>query len=99
MISTFKTPAMMGDKRALIMATLVEQEMQGFLNYGFGSAAAVFLVAGAILLTAAPFRRSQERSGDADPAQRLCRSASTFLLLPFTDVLVAAAQIDIDRES
>jgi putative spermidine/putrescine transport system permease protein len=56
-ISAFTTPAMMGGKRVLIMATLIEQQMRSVLNYAFGAAAAIILLAVAAILTIAALRQ------------------------------------------
>ncbi len=56
-ISAFTTPAMMGGKRVLIMATLIEQQMRSVLNYAFGAAAAIILLGVAAALTIAALRQ------------------------------------------
>jgi putative spermidine/putrescine transport system permease protein len=50
-ISAYTTPAVMGGKRVLVMATYIEQQFRAVLNYAFGATAAVVLMAVAAALT------------------------------------------------
>lgn len=61
-ISAFTTPAMMGGKRVLVMATFIEQQMRTVLNYAFGSTAAVVLMVVAAVLTLIAIRRGAEEA-------------------------------------
>jgi putative spermidine/putrescine transport system permease protein len=50
-VSSYTTPAIMGGKRVLIMATLIEQQVRSVLHYAFGGAAAIVLMIVAVALT------------------------------------------------
>ena len=50
-ISAFTTPALMGGKRVMVMATYIEQQVRFVLNYAFGATTAVILMIAAIALT------------------------------------------------
>lgn len=43
-VSAYTTPAVMGGKRVLVMATFIEQQIRALLNYAFGATAAVILM-------------------------------------------------------
>jgi ABC-type spermidine/putrescine transport system permease subunit I len=55
-ISAFVTPAMMGGKRVLVMATFIDQQIRTVLNYPAGATAAVILMLVSGLLTVAALR-------------------------------------------
>ena len=59
-ISAFTTPAMMGGKRVIVMATFVEQQIRSVLNYPFGATAAVILGVIGCALTVVSIRSGQE---------------------------------------
>lgn len=50
-ISAYTTPAMLGGKRVLVMATFIEQQIRSLLDYAFGATAAVILLASTCVLT------------------------------------------------
>lgn len=43
-ISAFVTPAMLGGKRVLVMATYIDQQIRSVMNYGSGATAAIILI-------------------------------------------------------
>jgi putative spermidine/putrescine transport system permease protein len=59
-ISAYTTPAMLGGRRVLVMATYIAQQIASVLDYAFGSAAAVILVAAACTLAALSLRSGRE---------------------------------------
>lgn len=61
-ISAYTTPAVMGGKRVLVMATYIEQQFRAVLNYAFGATAAVVLMVVAAALTLLALRVSERRT-------------------------------------
>lgn len=59
-VSAYTTPAMLGGKRVLIMSTYIAQQMMTVLDYAFGSAVAVVLVAVTCVLTIVALRADQK---------------------------------------
>lgn len=57
-ISSYTTPAVMGGKRVTVMSTLIEQQVNSVLSYGFGAACSIILMVVALLITVASGRMS-----------------------------------------
>ncbi|MGE0237751.1 MAG: ABC transporter permease [Parvibaculaceae bacterium] len=60
-IAAFVTPAMLGGKRVLVMATYIDQQIRSVMNYGSGATAAIILMLAAGGLTMIALRISPER--------------------------------------
>ncbi|WP_439816306.1 ABC transporter permease [Zavarzinia sp. CC-PAN008] len=60
-ISAYITPAMMGGKKVLVMALLIEQQIRSVLNYPFGATVAVVLLVVTAGLTVLALRVGRER--------------------------------------
>jgi len=60
-ISAYTTPAVMGGKRVLVMATYIEQQIRAMLNYAIGATAAVILMLVAIGFTILALRSNESR--------------------------------------
>jgi putative spermidine/putrescine transport system permease protein len=60
-LSAFTTPAMMGGKRVLVMATYIEQQVRAVLNYPAGSTAAVVLIVVTAALSVLALRLGRTR--------------------------------------
>jgi putative spermidine/putrescine transport system permease protein len=50
-ISSYTTPAIMGGKRVTVMSTLIEQQVNSVLSYGFGATCSIILMLVALLIT------------------------------------------------
>jgi putative spermidine/putrescine transport system permease protein len=60
-ISAYTTPAVMGGKRVLVMATYIEQQIRAMLNYAMGATAAAILMVIVIGLTMLAVRAAAQR--------------------------------------